>query len=118
SIIGVWLFSVQHRGERTLWSRHAAWDPTTAALKSSTYLRLPKLLQWFTGNIGFHHIHHLNPRVPNYHLQECHERIAAHCDVPTLSFREGLRALGFALWDESRGKMITFREVTAGAARP
>src|SRR3546814_6820757 len=65
SIIGVWLFSVQHRGERTQWSRHAAWDPTTAALRSSTYLRLPAILQWFTGNIGYHHVHHLNPPVPN-----------------------------------------------------
>jgi omega-6 fatty acid desaturase (delta-12 desaturase) len=118
SIIGVWLFSVQHRGERTQWRRHAAWDPTTAALKSSTYLRLPGVLQWFTGNIGFHHIHHLNPRVPNYRLQECHERIAAFCDVPTCSFRDGLRALGFALWDEARGRMVTFREAATGEAKP
>ena len=113
SIIGVWLFSVQHRGERAQWSRHDAWDRTTASLKSSTYLRLPAILQWFTGNIGFHHIHHLNPRVPNYRLQECHERIAALCDVPTCSFRDGLRALSFALWDEARGRMVTFREAAA-----
>ncbi|MEO3429591.1 fatty acid desaturase [Pelagibius sp. CAU 1746] len=118
SIIGVWLFSVQHRGERTLWSRHAAWDPTTAALKSSTYLRLPKVLQWFTGNIGFHHIHHLNPRVPNYWLQECHKRIATFCDVPTLSFLESLRALNFVLWDEKRGRMMTFREASESACGP
>lgn len=118
SIIGVWLFSVQHRGERVQWIRHAAWGPTTAALNSSTYLRLPAILRWFTGNIGFHHIHHLNPRVPNYRLQECHERIAALCDVPTLSFREGLRALRFVLWDEKRGRMVTFRETVASACGP
>lgn len=114
SIVGVWLFSVQHRCEKTRWNRHASWDPTTASLKSSTYLRLPAVLQWFTGNIGFHHVHHLNPRVPNYRLQECHERIAALCDVPVCSFRDGLRALSFSLWDEARGRMVTFREAAAG----
>jgi acyl-lipid omega-6 desaturase (Delta-12 desaturase) len=118
SIIGVGLFSVQHRGEKIRWSRHAAWDPTTAALKSSTYLHLPAVLRWFTGNIGFHYIHHLNPRVPNYRLQECHERIAAFCDVPACSLRDGLAALGFALWDEARGRMVTFREAAAGGVRP
>ena len=115
SIIGVWLFSVQHRGERTRWTRHDAWDPTSAALQSSTYLHLPGLLQWFTGNIGFHHVHHLNPRVPNYRLQECHDWIAVHCDVPKLSFWESLRALRFVLWDEDRDKMATFREGARGA---
>jgi omega-6 fatty acid desaturase (delta-12 desaturase) len=115
AIIGVWLFSVQHRGEKTRWSRHDAWDPTSAALQSSTYLRLPAALHWFTGNIGFHHVHHLNPRVPNYRLQECHERIATHCDVPILSFREGLRALRFVLWDEDRDRMATVRDAARGA---
>jgi len=110
AIIGVWLFSVQHRGERMRWLRHDAWDPISAALRSSTYLRLPAVLQWFTGNIGFHHVHHLNPRVPNYRLQECHERIATLCDVPMMSFREGLRAVRYVLWDEGRDRMVTFRE--------
>jgi omega-6 fatty acid desaturase (delta-12 desaturase) len=62
AIIGTWLFSVQHRGKTTRWVRHEAWDPTSAALQSSTYLRLPAILQWFTGNIGFHHVHHMSPR--------------------------------------------------------
>jgi omega-6 fatty acid desaturase (delta-12 desaturase) len=110
AIVGVWLFSVQHRNERTRWVRHEMWDPTSAALRSSTYLRLPAILQWFTGNIGFHHVHHLNPRVPNYRLQECHERIAALCDTPTLSLWAALRAIQFVLWDEDREKMVTFRE--------
>lgn len=94
SITGVWLFSVQHRGERTRWIRHGEWDPTAAALESSNYLRLPTVLQWFTGNIGFHHVHHLNPRVPNYRLQECHKAIAPLGDVPRLTF---WAAAGFAL---------------------
>lgn len=110
AIIGVWLFSVQHRGETTLWARHAVWDSTAAALRGSTYLRLPRVLQWFTGNIGYHHIHHLNPRVPNYRLQECHERIASLCDVPALSLREGLRAMRYVLWDEEHDKMATCRQ--------
>ncbi len=113
AVIGVWLFSVQHRGEAIRWFRHDVWDPRSAALQGSTYLRLPAILQWFTGNIGFHHVHHLNPRVPNYRLRECHELIAAHCTVPQLSFRDGVRALRFVLWDEARGRMVTFREATA-----
>ena len=117
AIIGVWLFSVQHCGERTRWARHDAWSPTSAALQSSNYVRLPSTLQWFTGNIGYHHVHHLNPRVPNYRLQECHERMAIHCDVPILSFREALRALRFVLWDEERDRMASFRE-TARQATP
>jgi omega-6 fatty acid desaturase (delta-12 desaturase) len=114
AIIGVWLFAVQHRGETTRWARHDSWDPTSAALQGSTYLRLPPVLQWFTGNIGFHHVHHLNPRVPNYQLQECHERIVAFCDAPAMSFWEGLRALRFVLWDENRDRMTTFRELAGG----
>lgn len=110
AIAGVWLFSVQHRGDRTVWARHDAWDPTSAALRGSTYLQLPRILQWFTGNIGFHHVHHLNPRVPNYRLQACHERIADRCAVPRLSLLDGLRALRLALWDEDRARMVTFRE--------
>ena len=85
-------------------------------MQGATYLRLPTVLQWFTGNIGFHHVHHLNPRVPNYRLQECHERVAAHCDVPTLSLREGLRALRLVLWDEDRDRMVTFRGSARAAA--
>lgn len=115
AIIGVWLFSVQHRGERIRWARHDGWDPTSAALQSSTCLRLPAVLQWFTGNIGFHHVHHLNPRVPNYRLQECHQAIAALRDVPGVSFAQGLRALRFILWDEDRDKMVTLRELAPEA---
>ncbi len=79
-------------------------------MQSSTYLRPPAVLQWFTGNIGFHYVHHLNPRVPNYRLQECHEWIATLCDVPILSFWEGLRALRFVLSDKDRNRMVTSRE--------
>lgn len=116
AIAGVWLFSVQHRGETVRWFRHNAWNPISAALQGSTFLRLPPVLQWFTGNIGFHHVHHLNSRVPNYRLQECHESIPALGGVPTLSFRDGLRATRMVLWDEARGKMVTVSEAARGVA--
>ncbi len=115
AIIGVWLFSVQHRGEETQWRRHAVWEPRLAALHSSNFLRLPSVLQWFTGNIGFHHVHHLNPQVPNYRLQECHERVAAFRQVPVLSFWGALRAMRFLLWDEARNTMVTCRGSLARA---
>lgn len=114
AIVGVWLFSVQHRGPGTRWWRNKTWDPTSAALNSSTYLRLPRVLQWFTGNIGFHHVHHLSPRVPNYRLRHCHERIASRFNGPVLSLWEGFKVLRFTLWDEDRGRMATFREQTRG----
>ena len=97
AIIGVWLFSVQHRGEQTEWSRHDTWDATRAALQSSNFLRLPRILQWFTGNIGFHHVHHLNSQIPNYRLQECHEAIAELHNVRPMSLREGFTAMRMTL---------------------
>jgi omega-6 fatty acid desaturase (delta-12 desaturase) len=105
-----WPFSLEHRGERTRWARHDGWDPTSAVLQSSTYPCLPAVLQWFTGNIGFRHVHHLNPRVPNYQLRERHDWIATLCDVPILSCWEGLRAFRFALCAEDRDRTVTFRE--------
>lgn len=111
SIIGVGLFAVQHRGERVIWARRKDWDPVVAALHSTTFLRLPRFLQWFTGNIGFHHVHHLNARVPNYRLEECHNRVEAVREAPQLSFFDGLRTLRYVLWDEMRQRMITFNGV-------
>jgi omega-6 fatty acid desaturase (delta-12 desaturase) len=109
SIIGVWLFSVQHRFETTLWARHAQWDASTAALRGSSYLRLPPVLRWFTANIGFHHVHHLNPRIPNYHLASCHAAIPALGDVPPLTLWASLKSLRLALWDEEQQRMVSFR---------
>jgi omega-6 fatty acid desaturase (delta-12 desaturase) len=111
SIIGVWLFSIQHRFEGALWVRQSAWNATAASFDSASFLRLPKVLQWFAGNFGFHHIHHLNPRVPNYRLQECHEAVPALASVPTLGLAAGIRALHLALWDEERGRPVRFDEI-------
>ena len=111
SIIGVWLFSVQHRFEHTFWARHSEWRFIDAALLGSSHLRLPRLLQWFTGNIGLHHIHHLNPRIPNYRLQDCHDASPLLRTAPVLTLWSGLRQGRFALWDEERGRMVPFKSV-------
>jgi len=116
SIIGVWLFSLQHRYEGAIWARQGEWSVASAALTGSSYLRLPKVLEWFTGNIGFHHIHHLDPRVPNYRLQECHTAVPAFSDVPPLSLRAGLRALWLTLWDEDRRRLVSFAEISTRTA--
>ncbi len=108
SVVGVWVFSVQHRFETALWQRQAQWSFDAASLRGSSHLRLPRILQWFTANIGFHHVHHLNPRIPNYRLQACHEAIPALQVVQTLTIRSGLRSLSFALYDEERHRMVTF----------
>jgi acyl-lipid omega-6 desaturase (Delta-12 desaturase) len=116
SIVGVWIFAVQHRFDTAVWQRQAHWSAEAASLQGSSYLDLPRVLQWFTANIGFHHVHHLNPRVPNYRLQACHEAIPALQRVQTLTIWSGLRALSFVLWDESRHEMITFRTAHMRAA--
>jgi acyl-lipid omega-6 desaturase (Delta-12 desaturase) len=109
SIAGVWLFSVQHRFESVEWMREADWTALRASLHGSSYLKLPRVLQWFTGNIGFHHVHHLLPRVPNYRLEECHNALLGLAgSVRTLTLGEALRAPSFALWDETLGRMVPF----------
>ena len=108
SIIGVWLFSVQHRFERTHWASEANWSFATAALRGSSYLQLPRILQWFTGNIGFHHVHHLNPRIPNYRLEDCHRTIGGMQSAPVLTLRTAITTLRYALWDDQLGRMVKF----------
>lgn len=113
SIVGVWLFSVQHRFEDSLWARQAEWTPLDASLHGSSWLRLPRVLQWFTGNIGFHHVHHLLPRVPNYRLQACHEAVPSFAgSVTSLTLWQALKAPSYALWDETRGRMVRFPDRT------
>ncbi len=109
AIAGAWLFTVQHRSENVVWERESDWDGVKASLEGTNYLRLPGLLQWFTGNIGLHHIHHLNPRIPNYRLQACHDSVATAGDVPAMTLGGGLRAMFYVLWDERRRRMVTFR---------
>jgi len=105
--IGVWLFYVQHQFEGVYWSRHENWDPLKAALKGSSYYKLPKVLQWFTGHIGLHHVHHVLPRIPNYNLQQCYEASAVMQEVMPLTLRRSLRSVHLNLWDEKQQKLVS-----------
>jgi omega-6 fatty acid desaturase (delta-12 desaturase) len=113
---GVWLFYVQHQFEDAYWESGERWSYADAALKGSSYLRLPKVLQFFTGNIGLHHVHHLSARVPNYHLQGAHDALEVFRDVPVLSLWDGVRAVRLKLWDEDRGRLVTWREAALSPA--
>jgi omega-6 fatty acid desaturase (delta-12 desaturase) len=107
---GVWLFYVQHQFERTYWEHTPEWDYTLAAMHGSSYYELPRVLQWFTGNIGFHHIHHLSPRIPNYNLQKCHEENPTLQRVVRLTIGSSLRTIWLVLWDEEQRCLVTFQE--------
>jgi omega-6 fatty acid desaturase (delta-12 desaturase) len=111
--LGVWLFYVQHQFEDAYWQSSDSWSYDEAALKGSSYLRLPKVLQFFTGNIGLHHVHHLSTRIPNYNLQRAHDANPAFQQVPTLSVWDGMRCVKLKLWDEGRGRLVSFREARA-----
>jgi acyl-lipid omega-6 desaturase (Delta-12 desaturase) len=106
--VGIWLFYVQHQFEDVYWERREGWCFQDSALRGSSYLRLPKVLQFFTGNIGLHHVHHMNPRVPNYNLQRAHDEISIFHDVPTLSLWDGIRTLRLKLYDEQRNRLVGF----------
>jgi acyl-lipid omega-6 desaturase (Delta-12 desaturase) len=108
--VGVWLFYVQHQFEDTYWQSNDDWSYDDAGLRGSSYLKLPQPLQFFTGNIGLHHVHHLNARIPNYNLQRAHDENPIFHGVPTLSLWDGLRAVRLKLWDEDRGRLVTFAE--------
>jgi acyl-lipid omega-6 desaturase (Delta-12 desaturase) len=108
--IGIWLFYVQHQFEDTYWQRRGEWSYADAALRGSSYLRLPPVLQFFTGSIGLHHVHHLNARIPNYHLQRAHESSPVFASVPTLTLWDGLRAVRLKLWDHRSGRLVTFAQ--------
>jgi len=108
---GIWMFYIQHQFEGTYWQRHEEWDYATAAIRGSSYFKLPKVLQWFTGNIGFHHIHHLSSRIPNYALQKCMEENPEFQDVTTITLWSSLKSLGLNLWDEEQRQLVSFRQL-------
>src|SRR4051794_2654039 len=105
---GVWLFYVQHQFEDAYWENSGTWDYADAALRGSSHLKLPQPLQFFTGNIGLHHVHHLSTRIPNYNLQRTHDSTPVLQDVPVLSLVDGVKAVRLKLWDAERGRLITF----------
>ena len=102
---GVWLFYVQHNFETTYWARHASWDFFYAGMDGSSFYKLPRALQWFTGNIGFHHIHHLSPRIPNYKLEACHNENPVF-QIRPLTIRRSLKSLMYRLWDEKERMLV------------
>jgi len=106
--LGVWLFYVQHQFEDTYWAHSDDWEYAEAALQGSSYYRLPKLLQWFSGNIGLHHIHHLSSRIPNYALQQCHDENPEFQQVNTLGLLTSLKCINLRLWDEESRKLVSF----------
>jgi omega-6 fatty acid desaturase (delta-12 desaturase) len=110
--VGIWLFYVQHQFEDAYWQGTDSWSYANAALRGSSYLKLPRTLQFFSGNIGLHHVHHLSARIPNYNLQRAHDENPMFHDVPTLSLWDGLRAVRLKLWDEERGRLVTFAQAT------
>jgi omega-6 fatty acid desaturase (delta-12 desaturase) len=111
SAAGIWLFYVQHQFEGTYWESHANWDYETAALRGSSFYRLPRVLEWFTGRIGFHHVHHFDPRIPNYHLRRCHYDVDVFRSVPELTLFASFRSASLKLWDTQQKRLITFREL-------
>jgi acyl-lipid omega-6 desaturase (Delta-12 desaturase) len=108
---GIWLFYVQHQFDGVYWDRHEEWDFTAAALEGSSFYKLPKVLQWFSGNIGFHHIHHLSSRIPNYHLEQCHKSEPIFQTVKPITLRSSLRCLSYRLWDEDSQQLIGYRRL-------
>lgn len=111
SVIGVWLFAIQHRFDPSLWTRQKEWNFADAALEGSSYLKLPRVLQWLTGNIGFHNIHHLATRIPNYRLKACYRANPAFQDKGALTFSDAMRSLRFTLWDETAGRFVRFKDL-------
>ena len=109
--LGLWLFYVQHQFENVYWARHDVWDPLRVALEGSSYLKLPKILEWFSGNIGFHHIHHVRPNIPNYHLQQCYDMVPAFRAINPITIRTSFQTLRLSLYDEEQKKMISFRSL-------
>jgi omega-6 fatty acid desaturase (delta-12 desaturase) len=107
--LGIWLFYVQHQFEGVYWARHAAWDSELAALEGASYYKLPKALQWLTGNIGFHHIHHIRPTIPNYNLEQCYRAVPELQRIKPLTLRGSLKCLRLNLWDEKKQKLVSFR---------
>ena len=113
---GVWLFYVQHQFEDVYWQPHESWSYADSALRGSSHLKLPKVLQFFTGNIGLHHVHHLSARIPNYNLQRAHDENPVFHEVPTLTLWDGIRTMRLKLYDEQSGRLVSFS--AARASRP
>ncbi|MFS0784540.1 fatty acid desaturase [Bacillus sp. 1P06AnD] len=116
-VMGIWLFYVQHTFEDSYFEESEDWEYVKAAVEGSSYYKLPKPLQWLTGNIGYHHVHHLSPRVPNYKLEDVHNHTKPLQHVPTITLATSLQSLRYRLWDEEEKKFVTFQAVHKKAVR-
>ncbi|MDO3678578.1 fatty acid desaturase [Paenibacillus ehimensis] len=110
-LLGIWMFYVQHQFEDSYFENEEQWSYVKAAVEGSSYYKLPKLLQWITGNIGFHHVHHLSPKVPNYNLEKAHEATPELKKVTTLTIGTSLQSLRFRLWDEKGKTFVGFKDI-------
>ena len=110
-LAGIWLFYVQHTFEDSYFEENDEWEYVKAAVEGSSYYKLPKVFQWITGNIGYHHVHHLSPRVPNYKLEEAHNNVAPLQNVPTVTLKTSFESLKFRLWDEQGKKFVTYKDI-------
>jgi omega-6 fatty acid desaturase (delta-12 desaturase) len=110
AIAGIWLFYLQHQYEDVSWYRNNKWNFREVALEGSSYVKFPKVLQWFSGNIGFHHIHHLNARIPNYNLEKCYHENQVFQEVKPVNFWDSMKSLRLRLWDEKLQKMVSMKK--------
>jgi len=117
-VMGIWLFYVQHQFEDSYFEHEEQWSYVQAAVEGSSYYKLPKLLQWITGNIGFHHVHHLSPKVPNYYLEKAHEATPPLQKATTITIGTSLKALRYRLWDEEGKTFLTFKEAKRYIRKP
>ena len=108
---GMWLFYVQHQFRHVVWTKSDKWDYKTVATEGSSMFKLPAILNWFTGNIGFHHVHHLGPTIPNYNLKKCHNENELFRDIKPITFFTAFESLRLRLWDEKRQMLISFSEI-------
>lgn len=109
--LGIWLFYIQHTYEDSYFEFDPEWDYVKAAVEGSSFYKLPKLLQWVTGNIGYHHVHHLAPRVPNYNLEAAHESIPPLQQATTITLKTSLESVRYKLYDSKNKKFVSFKEV-------
>lgn len=110
-VLGIWLFYIQHTFEDSYFEEESDWDYVKAAVEGSSYYKLPRLLQWLTGNIGFHHVHHLAPRVPNYHLEDAHESTPPLQHATTITIKTSLRSLKYKLYDPNQKNFVTYKSI-------
>jgi omega-6 fatty acid desaturase (delta-12 desaturase) len=115
--LGIWLFYVQHQFEDTYFENEAEWDYVKSAIEGSSYYKLPKLIQWLTGSIGFHHVHHLSPRVPNYNLEKAHDSTPPLQKATTITLLTSLKSIRFRLYDEKNKTFLSFKELKKELAK-